>query len=130
MIAVLAKNQDVTNNYQDFLKEVKELGLKEEQIPIVDIPENQNEDTQEQLFLNLIRAIPNHSEIRACITFGTKLISVIITLVLNFADKLLSDVEVFLSARNQYAETGREKASRKRIEKKYFNLSETGSRKR
>ena len=94
VIAVRFKNQDVADNYQYFLGELKELGIGEEQIKVVEMPENQNNDTIEQVFMDLIRAIPNHSEIRACVTFGTKPISVVITTALSLIDKLLSDVEV------------------------------------
>lgn len=120
IIAIRPENQDTADNYQNFLEEVKELGLEEEQVKIVKMPENQNEDTEEQLFLNIIRAIPNHAEIRACVTFGTKPISIIATFALSLVDKLLSDVEV---DGVYYGEIPRVNGVAKKEEAKIYDMS-------
>ncbi len=120
VIAVRFKNQDVADNYQYFLGELKELGIGEEQIKVVEMPENQNNDTIEQVFMDLIRAIPNHSEIRACVTFGTKPISVVITTALSLIDKLLSDVEV---DGIYYGEIPRVDGKAKKEEAKIYDMS-------
>lgn len=120
VVAVRFENQDTADNYQYFLEELKELGIGEEQVKVVEIPENQNDDTLEQLFINLIQAIPNHSEIRACVTFGTKPISIVMTTVLNFVDKLLSDVEV---DGIYYGELPRNNSEAKEEEAKIYDMS-------
>ena len=120
VIAIRFKNQDVADNYQYFLEELKGLGIGQEQVKAVEVPENQNDDTLEQLFMNLIRAIPNHSEIRACVTFGTKPVSVVVTMALNLADKLLFDVEV---DGIYYGEIQRRSGTAKKEEAKIYDMS-------
>ncbi len=94
IIAIRIKNADTADNYKEFVKEVSELGLEEDCIHVLEVPEKQDIRTQVQLLIHLIDLVPNHSTINACVTFGTKPISIIITYALNFITKLLSDVDV------------------------------------
>ena len=94
IIAIRFENDDTAVNYQKFLEEVESLGLSRECVRTLSVPENQNPKTHTDMLLQLIDKIPNHSVIRACITYGTKPVSVIVTYALIFIKKVLFDTEV------------------------------------
>lgn len=94
ILVIQPTNCDTAKNYQLFLSELRGLGLEESCITAIHIPENQNMETEASLLMQLVDAIPNHSIVNACVTFGTKPVSIIVIYALTFLRKLISDVEV------------------------------------
>ena len=94
IIAIRTINKDTADNYDQFLEEVKSLNLEESCVKVVEMPEQQNMETQINLFMDIIDQIPNHSSVNACITYGTKPVSVIVTYVLTALNKIFTDIEV------------------------------------
>ncbi len=94
IIAIRVDNDDTKDNFLKFVEEVESLGLSKECIKTITIPENQNPKTETDLLMQIVEAIPNHSVVNACVTYGTKPISIIITYALKFIQKLLFDVDI------------------------------------
>lgn len=94
IIAIRVNNDDTKDNFLKFVEEVESLGLSKECIKTITIPENQNPKTETDLLMQIIEAIPNHSVVNACVTYGTKPISIIVTYALKFIQKLLFDVDI------------------------------------
>lgn len=94
IIVIRMENSDTSKNYQRFVQEVEELGLDKSCIKTISFPETQNSKTHVEVMLQLIEMIPNHSVVRACVTFGTKPIAIIVSYALQCIKKALFDVEV------------------------------------
>ena len=94
IIAIRIDNDDTKENFNRFLEEVESLGLEKNCVKVLLIPEVQDSGAQRDMMLQLIDMIPNHSVLRACITYGTKPIAVVVTYVMLYITKVLYDVEV------------------------------------
>ena len=94
IIAIRMNNDDTARNYLKFLEEVESLGLEKECVKTLDMPEKQSPKTQVAMMLKLIDKIPNHSVIHCCVTYGTKVVSTVVTYAMMYITKILSDVDV------------------------------------
>lgn len=93
IVALRTENDDVKDNYQAFLSEVKSLGIDEAQVTPISIVENQSKAMGITTLIRIIEAIPDDSLVFADITFGTKPMSLIILYAINFIEKM-KDAEV------------------------------------
>ena len=82
VIAVRLKNQDTDRNLELFREELAENGISAE-LKVIELEENQKYATGVNMFLQLLDEIEDDSDVYACITFGTKLMPLLITYVLN-----------------------------------------------
>ena len=93
VIALRTENDDVKDNYQEFLGELRELGVKEEQVTPIPVEENQSKRIGFSTLMRIIDEISEDSVVYADITYGTKPMSAIILYAISFIEKL-KDAEV------------------------------------
>ena len=94
IIAIRTENDATKAAYQTFLTEVETLGLDKNCVCELVVPEQQTPEVHKKLMVDLIDLIPEHTVVNACITYGTKPMSVIVTYVLKYILKILIDVEI------------------------------------
>lgn len=93
IIALRTENDDVKDNYKEFLVELGELGIKEEQVTPIPVEENQSKRIGFSTLMRIIDEIPEDSVVYADITYGTKPMSAVILYATGFIEKL-KDAEV------------------------------------
>ncbi len=94
VITVRFKNDDSDTNLKMFYDEAAELGIKPEQIVDVAVPENQEYDTGVKLFMQVLNAIEEDSDVYACITYGTKVMSLMMAYLLDSLEYIRRNVKV------------------------------------
>ena len=94
VLVIRQKNDDTAENYKFLLEELAEQGIPETQVQQIALPENQNPETMVSLCRDLVDAIPQITRAYACITFGTKPISVITMTALSCAESTHTELEV------------------------------------
>lgn len=119
IIALRTENEDVKDNYAEFVNEVKALDIKEEQIIDIPVEENQNKVIGLSTLIRIIDEISEDSLVYGDITFGTKPMSAIILYAMSFAEKL-KDVEV---EQIVYGELPREQGKSKWDRAKLYDLT-------
>lgn len=119
IIALRTENEDVKDNYAEFVNEVKALNIKEEQIVDIPVEENQNKVIGLSTLIRIIDEISEDSLVYGDITFGTKPMSAIILYAMSFVEKL-KDVEV---EQIVYGELPREKGESKWERAKLYDLT-------
>lgn len=93
IIALRTENNDVKDNYEEFVNQVESLGINRESIKDISIEENQNKMIGITTLVRLLEEIPEDSLVYADITFGTKPMSAIILYAMNCIENL-KDTEV------------------------------------
>lgn len=88
IIAIVVKNADTDRNYQLFLAELEELGVPESKVKKIEVEENPSEIMGLKVILRILEHVPESGDVYACITYGTKVISTMITFSLMFLEKL------------------------------------------
>lgn len=87
-------NEDTNVNRVKFEQELEELGFEKTVVRDITVKENQKDENLAYLYKNLVREIPDNSEVYACITYGTKTIPIMLISALRYADKFKENVEV------------------------------------
>ena len=105
VLAIRQENTDTTRNYQFLLEELAQLGVTEQQVTVLTLPEDQRAKTLIGLCRDLVDAIPQVTRTYACITYGTKPISVVTLMALSCAEATHTELEV---GGVYYGETRRE----------------------
>lgn len=93
IIVLRTENNDVKDNYEEFVNEVEELGIPRERITGISIEENQNKVIGITTLVRVLEEIPEDSLVYADTTFGTKPMSAIILYAMNCIENL-KDTEV------------------------------------
>lgn len=94
IIAVMQRNADTERNYGYFLEELGELGLGEDIVKVIELPEDQSVDNGLKMIVKILESVPDNSDIYACITYGTKVVSTLLTFSLIFLEKLKTNCQV------------------------------------
>lgn len=94
LLAIRQENADTARNYQRLLEELAQLGIAEEQVEPVPLPENQRPETLIGLCRELVDALPQVTRVYACITYGSKSIPVVTLTALTCAEATHTELEV------------------------------------
>ena len=94
LLAIRQENADTARNYQRLLEELAQLGITEEQVEPVPLPEDQRPETLIGLCRNLVDALPQVTRVYACITYGSKSIPVVTLTALTCAEATHTELEV------------------------------------
>lgn len=94
VIAVRFKTH-LSDEYLDMLKdEINSLGLKDVNIIEITVPENQEYQNLIDVFMNVLKQIDDDTDVYACITFGSKIMSLIIAYLLDSLAYLRKNAKV------------------------------------
>ena len=93
VIALRTENNDTADNFEEMLGQLKQIGIVEEQVTSLLLPENQSSEAGVRNMLKIIEEIPDDSLVYADLTFGTKPMSIMILYAVTFIEKL-KDAEV------------------------------------
>ena len=93
VIALRTENKDTEDNFEEMLGQLKQIGILEEQVTSLLLPENQSSEAGVRSMLKIIEEIPDDSLVYADLTFGTKPMSIMILYSVTFIEKL-KDAEV------------------------------------
>ena len=88
IIVLRTENNDVKDNYEEFMNEVEGFGVSRECIKDISIEENQNKAIGITTLMQVLEEIPEDSLIYADITFGTKPMSAIILYAMNCIENI------------------------------------------
>ena len=94
LLAIRQENADTARNYQRLLEELAQLGIAEAQVELVPLPEDQRPETLIGLCRDLVDALPQVTRVYACITYGSKSISVVTLTALSCAEATHTELEV------------------------------------
>ena len=94
LLAIRQENTDTARNYQRLLEELAQLGITEEQVEPVPLPEDQRPETLIGLCRELVDALPQVTRVYACITYGSKSIPVVTLTALTCAEATHTELEV------------------------------------
>lgn len=94
LLAIRQENADTARNYQRLLEELAQLGITEEQVEPVPLPEDQRPETLIGLCRDLVDALPQVTRAYACITYGSKSIPVVTLTALTCAEATHTELEV------------------------------------
>lgn len=94
LLAIRQENTDTARNYQRLLEELAQLGIAEEQVEPVPLPEDQRPETLIGLCRELVDALPQVTRVYACITYGSKSIPVVTLTALTCAEATHTELEV------------------------------------
>ena len=94
VLAIRQENADTARNYQYLLAELAALGIPENSVTQLTLPENQHPDTLVQLCRDVVDALPQVTRAYACITYGTKSIPVVTLAALTCAETTHTELEV------------------------------------
>ena len=94
LLAIRQENADTARNYQRLLEELAQLGIAQEQVEPVPLPEDQRPETLIGLCRDLVDALPQVTRVYACITYGTKSIPVVTLAALTCAEATHTELEV------------------------------------
>ena len=94
LLAIRQENADTARNYQRLLEELAQLGLAQEQVEPVPLPEDQRPETLIGLCRELVDALPQVTRVYACITYGSKSIPVVTLTALTCAEATHTELEV------------------------------------
>ena len=94
LLAIRQENADTARNYQRLLEELAQLGIAEDQVRQIDLPEDQRPETLIGLCRDLVDALPQVTRVYACITYGSKSIPVVTLTALTCAEATHTELEV------------------------------------
>lgn len=94
LLAIRQENADTARNYQRLLEELAQLGIAQEQVEPVPLPEDQRPETLVGLCRELVDALPQVTRVYACITYGSKSIPVVTLTALTCAEATHTELEV------------------------------------
>ena len=94
LLAIRQENADTARNYQRLLEELAQLGIAEDQVHQLHLPEDQRPETLIGLCRDLVDALPQVTRVYACITYGTKSIPVVTLAALTCAEATHTELEV------------------------------------
>ena len=94
-------NVDAEYNYKEFfIKEIEtvteEKGIEfdHKNIQIINIPNDETIETHLKLFVDIFSAIEKDEEVYACMTFGTKPVPVVLSMALNYVNRIRKNTSV------------------------------------
>ncbi len=94
VIAVRFDNDDSAHNLDMFYEELETVGVSKNQVIDIAMPENQEDITGINIFLKTLEAIDNHSDVYACVTYSTKIMSMMMMYLLDSLEYLKDNVKV------------------------------------
>ncbi len=94
LLAIRQENADTARNYQRLLEELAQLGIVQEQVEPVPLPEDQRPETLIGLCRELVDALPQVTRVYACITYGSKSIPVVTLTAFTCAEATHTELEV------------------------------------
>ena len=94
LLAIRQENADTARNYQRLLEELAQLGIAENQVRQLHLPEDQRPETLIGLCRDLVDALPQVTRVYACITYGSKSIPVVTLTALTCAEATHTELEV------------------------------------
>ena len=94
LLAIRQENADTARNYQRLLEELAQLGIAEDQVYQLHLPEDQCPETLIGLCRDLVDALPQVTRVYACITYGSKSIPVVTLTALTCAEATHTELEV------------------------------------
>ena len=117
ILAIVIRNVDSERNYERFLKELEEIGVDSKAVKRIEIAEDPSEQVGFELMKRLLGAISDDSDIYACVTYGTKIVSMLVIFALIFVEKLKVNCKV---QGMYYGEVRREHGQE--VERRLYNL--------
>ena len=94
LLAIRQENTATARNYQRLLEELAQLGIAQDQVEPVPLPEDQRPETLIGLCRELVDALPQVTRVYACITYGSKSIPVVTLTALTCAEATHTELEV------------------------------------
>lgn len=94
LLAIRQENANTARNYQRLLEELAQLGIAENQVRQLHLPEDQRPETLIGLCRDLVDALPQVTRVYACITYGSKSIPVVTLTSLTCAEATHTELEV------------------------------------
>ena len=94
LLAIRQENADTARNYQRLLEELAQLGIAEDRVHQLHLPEDQRPETLIGLCRDLVDALPQVTRVYACITYGSKSIPVVTLTALTCAEATHTELEV------------------------------------
>lgn len=98
VIAVVIENEDTNRNYQQFMEEVDALcarkGLVHPEIKKVVVPMDDSVNAHIDLFQKLIEYTEENDELFACITYGTKPLSMAVRMAVQYAYRVMRNTTI------------------------------------
>ena len=94
VIAVRFDNEDSARNLEMFYEELADIGISKDQVVDIALPENQEDITGINIFLKTLEAIDNNSDVYACVTYSTKIMSMMMMYLLDSLEYLKDNVKV------------------------------------
>ncbi len=83
VIVVIMKNEDSTRNLEIFKDKLREINVDPECVTCVELEEDSRYATGVNMFMQLAREIEDDSDVYACLTYGTKIMTMVMTYVLS-----------------------------------------------
>lgn len=111
IIVVRMKNIDTQQNLEFFKEELRDIGVDPACVTCVELKEDSKYATGVDMFMKIAREIDDDSDVYACVTFGTKIMSIVIAYVLSSIEYLKRNTVVKSVC---YGQVDREKNTLKR----------------
>ncbi|MBE6587327.1 MAG: hypothetical protein E7647_02800 [Ruminococcaceae bacterium] len=97
IVAMVVGDGKYRDNYNSFVSELDELKSRkgfEYELESIEKEENEHQDTVISFFGDIISKIEDGDSLYACITYGTKPMSIITTMALHYAYRIKKDISV------------------------------------
>ena len=94
VIAVRFKTANSDNNLELLKQEIAEIGVSKVEVVDIPIEENQDYQTGVNIFMRVLNEIEEDTDVYACVTFGTKIMSLMISYLLDSLAYLRKNVVV------------------------------------
>lgn len=88
VIVVVMKSTDSKENLELFKEELQDIDVNPKCVTCVELEEDSRYATGVSMFIQLAREIEDDSDVYACITYGTKIMSIVMTYVLSSIEYL------------------------------------------
>ncbi len=88
IIVAKMKNDDTEKNQMIFLDELESIGISRECVETIELCEDSKRATGVKMFFDLLKKIDDDADVYACITFGTKVMSCVVSYLMSCVDKL------------------------------------------
>lgn len=88
IIIAKMKNDDTERNQDLFIEELEKIGIGKESVEIVELTEDSERATGVKMFFDLLKCIEDDSDVYACITYGTKVMSCVVSYLMSCISKI------------------------------------------
>lgn len=94
VIALRFDNPNSKTNMEMFYEELETVGISKDQVVDIAVEENQKDITGISIFMNALKEIEDHADVYACVTYSTKIMSMMSMYLLDSLEYLKDNVKV------------------------------------